>query len=142
MQWDDSFNAGFCLGEPWLPVAEGFREQNIAVQRSESNSIYQLYRRLIALRRKRRALVLGSYRPLVAGGDLLLYVRELDHERLLIALNLGNEPIAASFVSARLVGRLLLSSHGDRDGEPVTGRADLRAHEGVIIELSQESVLP
>ena len=88
---------------------EQFRERNVAAQRSDPSSIYQLYRRLSALRRKQRSLALGAYRPLVASGDLLLYVREVADERLLIALNFCGEPIAASF-SGYLAGRLLLSS--------------------------------
>jgi alpha-glucosidase len=142
MQWDDSPNAGFSTGEPWLPMAEGFKEQNVAVQRNDPCSIYHLYRQLITFRRKSRALVMGAYRPLVAGGDLLLYVRELAGERLLIALNFGGEPIAASFSSGGLAGRLLLSSHGGRSYEPVTDTIDLRPHEGVLMELSRESVSP
>jgi alpha-glucosidase len=142
MQWDDSPNAGFCTGEPWLPVAIEFRERNVATQRIDPCSIYHLYRRLIALRRKWRALVLGAYRPVVASGDLLLYVREVADERLLIALNFGGDPIAARFAAGYLAGRLLLSSHGERGGEPVTGSVDLRGHEGVVIELSRASMLP
>jgi alpha-glucosidase len=142
MQWEDSPNAGFSTGEPWLPVAKQFRERNVAAQRSDPSSIYQLYRRLSALRRKQRSLALGAYRPLVASGDLLLYVREVADERLLIALNFGGEPIAASFAAGHLAGRLLLSSRGDRDDEPVTGSVDLREHEGIVIELSRASVLP
>jgi alpha-glucosidase len=123
-------------------VAKQFRERNVAAQRSDPSSIYQLYRRLSALRRKQRSLALGAYRPLVASGDLLLYVREVADERLLIALNFGGEPIAASFAAGHLAGRLLLSSRGDRDDEPVTGSVDLREHEGIVIELSRASVLP
>ena len=63
-------------------MAKQFRERNVAAQRSDPSSIYQLYRRLSALRRKQRSLALGAYRPLVASGDLLLYVREVADERL------------------------------------------------------------
>lgn len=73
---------------------------------------------------------------------MLLYVREVADERLLIALNSGGEPIAASFAAGYLAGPLLLSSHGERGDEPVTDSVDLRGHEGVVIELSCASVLP
>jgi alpha-glucosidase len=142
MQWDDSPNSGFSAIAPWLSVAERIRERNVAFQRSDPGSIYQLYRRLIALRRRREALMRGAYRPLVASGDLLLYVRELAGERLLIALNFGEEPMAATFASGSLIGRLLVSCYGDRNDEPVTGSVDLRAHEGVIVELSHASIMP
>ena len=34
-------------------------------------------------------------------------------------------------------GRLLVSSQGDRDGEMVNKRLDLRAHEGAVIGLDR-----
>jgi alpha-glucosidase len=75
MQWDETAQASFSEVEPWLPLSPGFQEQNLAVQRRDQNSIYRLYRRLIDLRHKRNALRLGSYMPISATGDLLVYLR-------------------------------------------------------------------
>ena len=55
---------------------------------------------------------------------------------------MGQEATSVAFTSGHLVGRLLLSSFGDRDGEAVSGSIDLRADEGVVVELSRDSVLP
>src|SRR5436190_4147568 len=71
MQWDGAKGAGFSSAEPWLPVAPSFREANVESQRGEEFSLYQLYRRLIELRRTHPALAVGTYRPIVAEGDLL-----------------------------------------------------------------------
>lgn len=139
MQWDDAPHAAFSTAEPWLPLGSTFQEENVANQRRDETSIYQLYRRLINLRRRRTALLFGAYRPIIANGDLLLFLRELGGERILVALNLGSEPIAASFPSGALVGRLLVSSAGDRDGEAVHRTINLRPHEGTVIELSEQS---
>ena len=46
------------------------------------------------------------------------------------------------FTSGQIAGRLVLSSHLDRDGEAVRGSIELRAHEGAVIELNGESMLP
>jgi alpha-glucosidase len=140
MQWDDTAHAGFSTHEPWLPLSDIFGEENAMAQQRDDRSIYRLYRRLIALRRERRALALGRYRPIVAAGDLLLFIRELDRERILVALNFGGDPLAASLPSVS--GTLLLSTLGDRVDEPVQGDIDLRPHEGVVVELSAESTLP
>ena len=142
MQWDATENAGFSTGEPWLPIADTFRERNVAAQRADNGSIYNLYRRLIALRRSRPSLVLGRYRPLFVSGDLLLFARELESERTLVALNMGQEATSVAFVAGHLAGRLLVSSFGDRDEEGLSGSIDLRADEGAVVELSQDSVLP
>ena len=97
---------------------------------------------MIGLRRRTPALSLGSYRPIAASGDLLLYVREDGRNRVLIALNLGGEPTAVMFPSGALLGRMLLSSFCDRDDETIRGRIDLRGHEGAVVELAKETVLP
>jgi alpha-glucosidase len=69
-------------------------------------------------------------------GDLLAYTRELGRQRLLIALNLGAEPHAVSFTDAAgREGRILLSTHLDRTNEMTGGDVNLRADEGVIIDL-------
>ena len=108
-----------------------------AQQRSEPGSICRLYRQLIEVRRSHTALQRGSYRPIVAGGDLLLYLRELESSRILVALNLGGDPAAFTFPPDAMSGRLLLSTHCDREGEAVSSTLALRPHEGVIAELSE-----
>ena len=80
------------------------------------------------------ALTEGSYKPFKASGDLLLFCRELRDERLLIALNMGPEPIAVSFPEKILSGRVLLSSFLDREGEMLAS-FDLRDNEGLLMKM-------
>jgi alpha-glucosidase len=138
MQWDGTKSAGFSDADPWLPVADNFRDENVDRLREDKGSLYWLYRRLIDFRRKHVALTEGSYKPLMASGDLLLFCRELRDERVLIALNMGPEPIAVSFPDERLSGRVLLSSFADRDGEEVRASIDLRGNEGLLVIVDSE----
>jgi alpha-glucosidase len=135
MQWDATTYTGFSTAEPWLPTDRTSDRNNVANQRHDKASIYQLYRCLIALRRTRTPLLVGHYRMVLAEGNLLLFVREFGNERILVALNFGDAPAVANFVSDELVGRLLLSSAGDRQDKVVRGSINLRAHEGAIVEL-------
>ena len=128
MQWDNGA-AGFSEVEPWLPLPDDFREYNTVKQRSDPSSIYHLYRQLIALRRSRSALLHGSYRLVHADGDLLLFFREQDPERLLVALNFGMGTAIAKFPD-ELAGTLLLSSHLDRQGEDLRGGIKLPGRGG------------
>lgn len=131
MQWDGTAHAGFSDVEPWLPVAPDYTEVNVAVQRGEAASMLTLYRRLLALRRHHPALALGDYEPMAAEGDLLLYVREYEDERILVALNLGDEPLSAS--GDHFSGEVLLSTFCDREGERIAGEIGLRANEGMVV---------
>src|SRR5215211_820235 len=135
MQWDAGPFAGFSTAEPWLPLSPDFPAENVANLRNDKTSIFNLHRRLLALRRASPALTRGSYQPIVASGDLLLYIRTHGQQRILAALNLGGEPALVSSQAQHWRGRLLLSSFLDRDGEPIDGEIALRADEGVVVEL-------
>jgi alpha-glucosidase len=52
--------------------------------------------------------------------------------RVLIALNMGSEPIAVSFPEGRWFGRILVSSFADRENEEVRAGVDLRGNEGLL----------
>jgi alpha-glucosidase len=135
MQWSPARNAGFSTAEPWLPVAADFRSRNVENQRADPTSVLNLYRGLLTLRRRRPALVAGTYQPVAAQGDLLLYRREHAGDRILVALNMGGDPTNVRPQTMPLRGRILLSSHADRNGERIDGELDLRGDEGVIIGL-------
>jgi alpha-glucosidase len=136
MQWDGTNNAGFSTARPWLPLDSSYRTRNVIELRGEKASIYNLCRKLIALRRERRPLNSGAYRPVAAKGNLLLFTRTHEREQMLIALNFGAEPAQVSFSAGPLKGRLVLSSFADREGEAFDSHIDLRGHEGAVFELS------
>jgi alpha-glucosidase len=135
MQWDGTKFAGFSGAEPWLPLADNFSNENVDSLRRDRESLDWLYRGLIDVRRKHVALAAGSYKPVMADGDLLMFFRELQDERVLVALNMGSESIALSFPYERLSGRILVSAFADRDGNVVSTGIELRGNEGLLIML-------
>jgi len=62
MQWDTSAHAGFCADdvEPWLPVNSNRNERSVAAQVGEADSLFELHRKLLRLRRGRPALHRGD----------------------------------------------------------------------------------
>ncbi len=132
MQWDASRNAGFTPAEPWLPLNENFKEVCVESEKRDARSMLALYRSLIALRRNTAALVTGAKRLVEAPGGVLAYERAEGRERLLVALNFGPDPRTLRGVS----GRLLMSTHLDREAQRLDGELELRADEGVIAEVS------
>ena len=133
MQWDASRNAGFSTAQPWLPVAEDFQSTNVANLDADASSILNLYKALIALRKKCPPLVSGAYVPVAADGDLLLYRRQSENGAITVALNLGAEPVSLKSDAAGLAGEILLSTLLDRQSEKIQSTLDLRGNEGVII---------
>ena len=95
----------------------------------------QLYRRLTTLRRAEPALAVGKHESLAAGEDVVAYLRHEAGSQFLVLLNLGSQ--ARSFRAAEVPagGHIALSTHLDRDNEPVGRDISLRPDEGVVIGL-------
>jgi alpha-glucosidase len=137
MQWSPAPGAGFTAGEPWLPLADDFREVNVEAARTDPRSVLTLYRRLIALRRGEPALEVGRYHAVEAEGDVLAYVRRArsGESSFLVVLNLGPRPQVFRVPDGTGVGIVVLSTHLDWEGEPAGREVRLRADEGVVIRL-------
>jgi alpha-glucosidase len=140
MRWEATGFGGFSDAEPWCftPAGEGL--PNVAGQLREPASLLSLHRRLIRARRKNPALAVGTYRPLPATGDVLLFTRQHPHHAsALVALNLGGQPAAAILPDRNLRAHIIVSTFCDREGEQVAEIVDLRPNEGLVIELTADS---
>jgi alpha-glucosidase len=139
MQWNATAGAGFSTAATWLPLADDYSSENVANLGADASSILSLYRALIALRRKLPQLVKGAYQPVAAQGDILLYRRDAEGEAVVVALNLGGEPVSVASSSIGVGREILLSTFLDRGGEQVQGTLDLRGNEGVILGRSAQA---
>ncbi len=135
MPWDAGPYAGFSTVEPWLPLNADYETRNVAAQREDPRSMLRLYRELLLLRRAEPALAIGDYQPLGVTTDVLAYERSAGGRRLAIVLNFSGHEQGFRPSREPLEGRILLSTHLDRDGEPVRGSLLLRPNEGCIVAL-------
>ena len=88
MQWDDSKNAGFTTGTPWIDVNPNYTKINAKEQMARENSVFNYYKKLIALRKEYEIIVYGDYNLLLPEDeDLFVYERSLDGKKLLVACN-------------------------------------------------------
>jgi alpha-glucosidase len=132
MRWDASDQAGFTTGEPWLPVGDDAREENVARLREDERSILTLYRRLLALRRGDAVFTRGRQRVLPVEGDVVGFVRDDGERRAWVALNLGSREVEVA-VPFPGTGEVGLSTALDREAEPVVGALRLRPDEGCVV---------
>jgi alpha-glucosidase len=135
MQWNGDESGGFTTGQPWLPLADDYKTNNVAVERQQPTSLLSLYHHLIELRRAEPALSVGDIAPIPADNDLMAYVRKTAERRLLVVLNLGANPQTFNFASLKSRACLLVSTHLDRDHEKLADDLELRGDEGVVVEL-------
>lgn len=87
MQWDDSPNAGFTTGKPWLGINRNYIHINMASQLNDPASVRSFFKSMIALRAGSEVLKYGSFEPIVIRKHLFIYKRELNGESLTVLLN-------------------------------------------------------
>ncbi|WP_270565253.1 glycoside hydrolase family 13 protein [Clostridium beijerinckii] len=88
MQWDDSQNAGFTSGQPWLKVNPNYKEINAESQLKDENSIFNYYKKLIKIRKSNPVVVYGKYELMLEENkEIFAYTRTLENEMLLVICN-------------------------------------------------------
>jgi oligo-1,6-glucosidase len=113
MQWDDTDNAGFSKGKPWLGINKNYKYINYASQKNDPDSVLSFYKMLISLRKKTKCLVYGDFRPVYANDRIMIYQRKLDDEAYTVALNFSFNKIKLPKKYAGLLsGTKLVSASG------------------------------
>jgi Glycosidases len=88
MQWDDSENAGFTVGKPWIKVNPNYTSINAKAQIDDKDSIFSYYKKLISIRKEYPIVVYGKYDLILEESeDIYAYTRTLDKEKLLVICN-------------------------------------------------------
>ena len=88
VQWDDSTNAGFTTGTPWINVNPNYTEINAEAALADPNSVFYYYQKLISLRHTTPIIVYGTFKPLLPDSEVIYaYEREMDGQTLTVAAN-------------------------------------------------------
>ncbi len=95
MQWDDSPNAGFTTGTPWIDVNPNYPAINVARAMADPESILHFYRRLIALRKESNILRRGDFQLIPCENQhLLAYRRSYQGRSITVVCNFSAQPAA------------------------------------------------
>jgi alpha-glucosidase len=93
MQWDASANAGFTTGKPWLPVPPNAKTYNVESESKDPNSIFNAYKKLLALRKSNAALRDGKQVDIdEKNPDVYAFLRRTGDKTVLVALNMSAKP--------------------------------------------------
>lgn len=119
MQWDDSENAGFTTGTPWIMVNPNYTQINAKEQMERSDSVFHYYQKLIQLRKEHEIIQYGSYELLFAEDKhLYVYTRTLGKQKLLVICNFSREStsfaVPPEFAEAEGT-ELLIRNYSDRE---------------------------
>jgi alpha-glucosidase len=90
MQWDDTANAAFTTGRPWLKVPASSKQYNVESESKDPESILNCYKRLLSLRKSDSALRHGEQVSLNNNNpDVFAFLRRNANETVLVALNMS-----------------------------------------------------
>ncbi len=99
MPWDDTMNAGFTTGTPWIRLHQDWRELNAKAELADPDSVLNWYRKLIAVRKSGEhgeCLACGDFAPLPCPDDSFMAYRRHDgHEEIRVYANFSKKAIDA-----------------------------------------------
>ena len=94
-QWDDTENAGFTTGKPWLKVNPNYTELNAAQEERDEDSVLTWYKKMIGLRLHSQWSELiseGTFAPAYREEkNLIAYRRRFEGKALLVLCNMQTE---------------------------------------------------
>ncbi len=111
MQWDDTPNAGFTTGTPWLAVNRNYLMINAADEVGDPDSVYNYYKELIRLRHTHDVIVYGSFEPLLNDDEnVYAYRRVLDGTVLTVLCNWTDRTVPCG-LKEEAPGDILISNY-------------------------------
>ena len=109
MQWNDSEQAGFTKGQPWIKVNQ----------------------KLIRIRKEKDIVVYGEFEPLYREDDqIFAYIRRLGEERLLTVCNFSEHPAEMEIPEEFTNARCLISNLERKSFE---GKIVLKPYEAFVL---------
>ena len=134
MQWDDTENAGFTTGTPWIQVNPNYKEINVKNALADKNSIFYYYQKLIQLRKKHPIIVYGDYTLLDEDSEqIFAYLRSFEDKKLLVVSNWSNEEVTFTMPEESVFKptEVLIANYNDVEKSPGK-QLTLRPWEAVV----------
>jgi oligo-1,6-glucosidase len=132
MQWSSGLNAGFTTGKPWLTINPNFTQVNVDESEKDANSILNFVKKMIALRKEHKdVLVYGKYTLLAKDNkQVYAYTRESGNKKFLVLLNFTSSSSKENTGIDLSKAKLLIGNY-----EKPNADGSLRPYEAVIYEL-------
>jgi oligo-1,6-glucosidase len=129
-QWDNTAQAGFTTGTPWIKVNPDYKTVNQAAEEKDPHSVLNYFRSMVRLRKENPVLVYGKYTLLDKDNpDVYAYTRESGSKKVLVLLNFTSKPARANTGIDLGQAKVLLGNYA-----MPAPNGQLRAYEAVIYE--------
>ena len=134
MQWNDTENAGFTTGTPWIQINPNYREINVRNDLEKSDSIFHYYQKLIQLRHQYEVIVYGDFHEYFNDSEqIYCYTRTLEHQKLIVFLNFTADTV--DFILPKelsLENAVVLISNYEGKNDLKSAQISLQPYEAVV----------
>lgn len=131
MQWDDSENARFTTGKPWLSINENYKEINAKKSLEDKNSVFYHYKKLIEIRKANETIIYGDYKLLCEDDkNIFAYTRELNGDKILVVCNFYEKEVEFKYDKEFKNAEILLSNYND--SSLAIDKLKLRPYEAIM----------
>ncbi|MFD1452377.1 alpha,alpha-phosphotrehalase [Oceanobacillus sojae] len=141
MQWNNTVNAGFTEGSPWIGLPDNYQIINAEAAIADKTSIFYHYQRLIQLRKEYQVITDGKYQ-LISPNDFAIfaYIRENKDTKLLVVNNFYAKEAELNLPEAIRSdckdSRILLSNYADSPSL-ASDTISLRPYESIVYYLKK-----
>lgn len=137
-QWNETINAGFTTGIPWLPVNPNYKTVNVADEEKNPHSVLNYFKKVVDFRQSDKEFIYGSYTLLDARNpQVFCYARENEHAGYLIALNFS--PLKAETAPGLNLGKgkIILNNYAPPKKLDSDKILTLRPFEAIVIRFEK-----
>ena len=114
MQWDDSANAGFTTGIPWIKVNDNYDKINAKSQVDDPDSIFSCYKKLVQLRKDYPVFVDGKFTLLLEDDEnIFAYSRKNEEKTMIVVCNFFDKEIPMPLAKECEGMEVLISNYKD-----------------------------
>lgn len=134
VQWNDTENAGFTTGTPYISVSNNYSEINVEKALEDNDSIFYHYKKLVELRKEYDVIAYGDFKPILEeDSEIFAYVRYYNDEKLLVINNFYGKDATFNLPEGLVLqgkSEILLSNYSDTVNNTQVLR--LRPYEAVV----------
>jgi glycosidase len=136
MQWDESENAGFSTGMPWLALNTNQSEVNAKKESSNKDSIFHYYQSLIALRKSFKygeIITYGQYQLLdEQDKEVYAYQRCYNNQTLLVIANFSKHNITRDYKGN--IKQIILNNY--KEESLTLDTLHLKPYQAMVLDIS------
>lgn len=137
-QWNDSTNAGFTSGTPWIKVNPNYKTVNVAVEEKDPESELSYFKQMVALRKSSPVLIYGDYKVLdVENPDVYCYTRMQGAAKMLVVLNFSTKSISYLLdKNINAAGARMLMNNYKNQAAILNHEIDLKPWQSLVFQLN------